>query len=60
VLETTETIMAAGSAVGSGFGIVTMSSLTRGVSNTTIGIRFMQLFSVTTQSFAVNWQVLPL
>jgi hypothetical protein len=60
VLETTETLLFQAGSVGSGFGFLSGVSVTRNPTNTTLTVRFMQIMSTATQSFSVNWEIIPL
>lgn len=57
ILETNEYIGFQAVTVGTGFGFVGGSGLTRGGSNTTLSVRFMQVLSTTTQALTIAWWI---
>lgn len=59
VLEASESLVVTAAGVGSGFGFVSLSSMTRNPTNTTVAVRLMQIMSLVTQSFTLAWHILP-
>jgi len=57
VLETNEWLIAQSTVVGTGFGFIGVNGITRGPTNTTLTVRFMQIMSLTTQPLSIAWQI---
>lgn len=61
VLLTTETLLASATSVGTGFGAISLTALTRNASNTTASFRQMQFLNTTaTNAFTFAWCVSPM
>lgn len=57
VLEATETLQITANGVGSGFGILSLNTITKNASDTTVVLRHMQLFSSAQNSVGFSWQI---
>lgn len=59
IIEPNEDILIWARSVGSGFGIVSQSAVTRNPNNTIVSVRLMQIMSLTTQPFSLGWRIEP-
>ncbi|AYD86176.1 minor tail protein [Microbacterium phage Burro] len=59
VLETTEYVSVYAVSAGSGFGFIGGTFLIRNPTNTSLGVRFMQIMSLTTQALLISWNIVP-
>ena len=57
VLEANETLQITVNGVGSGFGILSLNTITKNASDTTVVLRHMQLFSSAQNSVGLSWQI---
>lgn len=58
VLETTENLRVVPTAIGTGYGGLALSSITRNLTNTTAVVRMTQLGSATIQQFTFTWEII--
>ena len=59
VIEASEDIKVFTRSVGNGFGVISVSVVTRNPTNTVVSLRLMQLMSVAQQSYALGWEIVP-
>lgn len=59
VLEAHEELILTARSIGSGYGFVSLTGITRNPTNTIATVRFMQIMSTAQQSLVVTWQIAP-